>query len=131
MFFPRVFENSKAVLQVDQTIKLSGKIQFKDGNPQIIAESAEKLEIVEETVEQVAPEQEYLGLIIPDDKTDKVNEILDIASSYPGDVILIIAMNGKKYDAHCSVRRCDAFVAELKNYLSSDQIIFFKKSSKK
>ncbi|MBQ8197523.1 MAG: DNA polymerase III subunit alpha [Clostridia bacterium] len=131
IFFPRVFESCKAVLQSDQTIKLTGKIQIKDGTPQIIAESAEKLEIVEETVAKVPPEQEYLGLIIPDDKTDNVNDILDIASSYPGDIMLIIAMNGKKYDAHLSVRRCDAFIAELKTYLSEEQIIFFKKTSKK
>ena len=131
IFFPRVFENSRGVLQPDQTIILKGKIQIKDGTPQIIAEGAEKLEIKEETIEQPSPEQEYLGLIIPDDKCDKVNDILDIATSYPGDVILIIAMNGKKYDAHCSVRRCDAFISELKTYLTDEQIVFFKKSCKK
>ena len=53
--------------------------------------------------------------------------ILDIAENYPGNIPVIVAMNGKKYDARCSVRKCEALLAELKALISEKDIIFFKK----
>ncbi len=129
IFFPKVFEQAKAALEVEQIIKLKGKIQIKDGIPQIIADGAEKLLIGdEEEVVATSVEQEYLGLKIPDQLTDSLNDILDIAKSYPGNIMVIVSMNGKKYNANCSVRRCEGLIAELKNFLNDDQIIFFKKN---
>ncbi len=128
ILFPRVFENARNVIEMEQIVKLSGKLQIKEGVPQIIADGVEKLEVKEQNV--TAQEgQEYLGLIIPDDKAEKVNDILDICMSYPGDIAVIVALQGKKYNAHCSVRNCEGLIAELKNYLDDKQMIFFRKKS--
>ena len=103
-------------------------MQIKDGKPVILADGITKLEIKEqESVSAPPAEQEYLGLLIPDDKTDKLNDILDIAESYPGDIPVIVAMNGKKYDAHMSVRRCEGLISELTENVGKDSVIFFKK----
>ncbi len=123
--FPKVFENARTVIAAEEIVRVSGKIQIKDGVPQIIADGITKLEVNE--AKRVSSEREYLGLIIPDDKTDRLDDILDIASSYPGEISVIVAMNGKKYDAHLSVRRCEGLISELKNHLKEEEIIFFKK----
>jgi DNA polymerase-3 subunit alpha len=41
--FPKVFEKARDVLKPEQVVKLSGKLQIKDGVPQVIAESIDKL----------------------------------------------------------------------------------------
>ncbi|MBR2448733.1 MAG: DNA polymerase III subunit alpha [Clostridia bacterium] len=127
IIFPKVFDKSRDLLKEEEVVRLTGKLQVKDGVPQLIAESVDKLEIKEDAL--VSHEQEFMGLIIPDDKTDKLDDILDILSSYEGEIPVIIAMKGKKYNAHCAVRRCEGLKSELKNYVSDEDIIFFKKKS--
>ncbi len=123
--FPKVYEKSRDVLKEEQTVRISGKLQLKDGTPQIVADSVDKLEVVEN--EQPKIEQEYMGVIIPDDKADNLNDVLDILSSYEGNIPVIIALKGKKYSANCAVRRCEGLISELKNYVKEQDIIFFKK----
>ena len=125
--FPKVFDKSRDLLKEEEVVKVSGKLQVKEGVPQIIAENIDKLEIKQDA--PVSNEQEFMGLIISEQNEDKLNDILDILSSYVGDIPVIIAMKGKKYNAHCSVRRCEALKTELKNYVAEDEIIFFKKKS--
>ena len=125
--FPKVFDKSRDLLKEEEVVKVSGKLQVKEGVPQIIAENIDKLEIKQDA--PVSNEQEFMGLIISEQNEDKLNDILDILSSYIGDIPVIIAMKGKKYNAHCSVRRCEALKTELKNYVAEDEIIFFKKKS--
>ncbi len=123
--FPKVYDKARDVLNEESVVKITGKLQLKDGTPQIIAEQITALEIKED--EQPAAEQEFMGVIIPDDKKDKLDDILDVLSSYEGNIPVIIAMGGKKYNAHCSVRRCEGLMSELKNYIADSDIIFFKK----
>ena len=70
-----------------------------------------------------------MGIIIPDGKENILNDVLDILSSYEGSIPVIIAMSGKKYNAHVSIRRCEGLMSELKNYVAEQDIIFFKKKS--
>ncbi len=126
IFFPKIFERNRDLLKEEEVVKIAGKLQIKDGLPQIIADGVEKLEIKEDAPTEKS-EREFMGLIIPDDKTDKLNDILDILSSYEGEIPVIIAMKGKKYNAHCSIRKCDGLKIELKNYLDENDIIFFRK----
>lgn len=123
--FPKIYENSREAINAEEIVRVSGRIQIKDGRPQIIAEAISRLEVKEEPKKQEA--QEYLGLIIRDEISSKLNDILDIAESYPGNIPVIVAMNGKKYDAHAAVRHCEGLVSELKGYLTDEEIIFFKK----
>ena len=127
--FPKIFERARDCLKTEETVKITGKLQIKDGNPQIIADNIEKLEIKEDQPEEAPLEQENLGLIVSDAIKDKLNDILDVLSSYEGNIPVIIAMEGKKYNSHCAVRRCEGLMAELKNYLSDSDIIFFKRKS--
>ena len=126
--FPKVYEAARDVLKPEQTIKVSGRLQLKDGNPQIVADAVTALEVEEENTE-AKPEQEYMGIIIPDDKADKLDDILDVLSSYEGGIPVIVAMKGKKYNANCAVRRCEGLISELKNYVGEKDIIFFRKKS--
>ncbi len=123
--FPKVYEKSVDSLQVEQIVKISGKVQVKEGEAQIIAETVEKLEIKES--QEIKHDQEYMGIIIPDERADDLNNILDILTSYPGDIPVIIALKGKKYSANCAVRRAEGLMSELGNYVSANDIIFFKK----
>jgi len=123
--FPKVFEKARDLLKEEEVVKISGKLQVKDGTPQIIAESIEKLEIKQD--QPTSNEQEFMGLIVSKQNESKLDDILDILSSYEGDIPVIIAMQGKKYNSHCSVRRCEALKTELKNYVKEEDIIFFKK----
>jgi hypothetical protein len=78
---------------------------------------------------KVEVEQEYMGVVIPEGKEDKLDDILDILSSYEGDIPVIIAMKGKKYNANCAIRKCAGLLGELKEFLKDQDIIFFKKKS--
>jgi DNA polymerase-3 subunit alpha len=123
--FPKVYENAKSVLNNEEVVKVSGKIQIKDGIPQIIADNVEKIEINKD--QEIDLSKEYLGLIFTKNDKQKIDVVLDVCENYPGDIDVIVAIEGKKYSANLSVRKCEGFVSELKNYLSSDEIIFFKK----
>ena len=127
ILFPKVFDKARNCLKEEEIVRVSGKTQIKDGVPQIIADDVEKLEV--KAVETVKADQEFMGLILPEQMNDKLDDILDILSSYPGEIPVIIAMNGKKYNSHCSIRKCEGLTSELKNYVSEKDIIFFKKKS--
>lgn len=125
--FPKVYEKCRDDLKLEQIVKVSGKIQVKDGIPQILAENVEQLEVKEEV--HVEIEKEYMGIIIPDDKEGCLDDILDVLTSYVGDIPVILALKGKKYSANCGVRKCEGLLSELKNYVSDKDIIFFRKKS--
>ncbi|MBO7345072.1 MAG: DNA polymerase III subunit alpha [Clostridia bacterium] len=125
ILFPKVFEKSRDVVKEETVVKVSGKLQVKDGNPQIIADNIDLFEINEDVKENI--EQEYMGIIIPDGKENCLDDIRDVLEGYPGNIPVIIAMNGKKYNAKCSIRKCDGLLGELKNFVSAQDVIFFKK----
>ena len=125
--FPKIFDKFRDLLKEENVVRITGRLQIKEGVPQIIADGIYELEIKEE--QNVNPEQEYMGLIIPESATGKLDDVLDILSSYEGNIPVIIAMNGKKYNANCAVRKCEGLLSELKGYLKDDEIIFFKKKS--
>lgn len=126
--FPRVFAEAKDFAVLDELVEISGKLQIKGNQVSVIVERISP--IVEEGAdakEEVAPETEFLGIILPTYDKSRLDAVLDVAENYPGNIPVIIAMEGKKYNAHCSVRKCEALLAELKTYVKEDNIIFFKK----
>ena len=123
--FPKVFDKARDLLKEENIVRVTGKLQIKEGVPQIIADGVYELEVKEEAPADV--EQEYMGVVIPAGKEDNLNDILDILSSYEGNIPVIIAMNGKKYNANCAIRKCTGLISELKSYLKEEDIIFFKK----
>ncbi|MBO5714106.1 MAG: DNA polymerase III subunit alpha, partial [Clostridia bacterium] len=124
--FPKIYDRVRDVLGSEDVVKITGKLQTKEGVVQIIADNIEKLEIKQQ--EQVETAKEFLGLILPDDNKQTLDTVLDVCESYPGDIAVIVAINGKKYNANIGVRKCEGLLSELKNCLAEDQIIFFKKN---
>ncbi len=127
IIFPKVYDKCRANLIEEEVVKISGKIQIKDGTPQIIADNVEKLEIVEIQENNSSNEKEYLGLIISEKNKNNVDAILSILTNYPGDISVIIALNNQKYSANVGVRHCEGLISELKGYLKDQEILFFKK----
>jgi DNA polymerase-3 subunit alpha len=125
--FPKVFDKARDLLKEENIVRVTGRLQVKEGVPQIIADGVYELEVKEEV--KVEVEQEYMGVVIPEGKEDKLDDILDILSSYEGDIPVIIAMKGKKYNANCAIRKCAGLLGELKEFLKDQDIIFFKKKS--
>ncbi len=125
ILFPKVYEKTRDIVKEEQVVRLSGKIQIKEGVPQIIADGISKLEIKEEIKPQKG--QEYMGIILSDENKDRVNDVLDILESYEGDIPVILAMNGKKYNSKMMIRRSEGLLSELKQIVNEQDIIFFKK----
>jgi DNA polymerase-3 subunit alpha len=126
--FPKVFDKARSYLNEEQIVKVIGKLQIKDNIPQIIAEDVTEMDVKEEVVEHLEiVNQEFMGLIIPNGDQKILDSVLDICQSYPGDISVIVALNGKKYNAHLGVRKVEGLLAELKEYLKDDEIIFFRK----
>lgn len=125
VFFPKNYERAKEDLTDENIVKISGKLQVKDNKVQILADRVEKIEI--SASGQIEVETEYLGLIIRKENEDRLDEILDILESYPGDVKVIISKDGKKFSVSTCVRHVDGLKAELEGILKPSEIIFFKK----
>ena len=123
IIFPKNYDKAKELLEEEKIVKVSGKIQIKDNIPQIIADGVFNMEVKEEVQEPVG--QEYMGIILQDSSV--LNGVLDVLESYPGDIPVIIAMDGKKYNSKCAIRRCEGIMSELKGYVQEKDIIFFRK----
>lgn len=124
--FPRTYAEVKDFIVADELVEVTGRLHVKGNDVSVNVEKISKIEVGGEKKEELSPETEYLGLILPD-KKEILDDVLDIAENYPGNIPVIVAMNGKKYNARCSVRKCEALLAELKALISEKDIIFFKK----
>ena len=125
IIFPKIYDKCRAVLIDEQIVSVSGRLQTKDNVVQIIADDVLPLNVEEET--KTVEGKEYLGIIIPDDKTEMVDSILDVCENYVGEIPVIIAMEGKKFNSHVSIRHCDGLITELTEYVPKENLIFFKK----
>ena len=123
--FPKVFDKARDLLKEEQVVKVSGKLQIKDGVPQVLADGVFKLEIKEEPTEK--KEQEYLGIILSDENKKYLEDVRDVLESYEGNIPVIIAMDGKKYNSGHCIRRCEGLLSELERFVCEKDIIFFKK----
>ena len=124
--FPKIFDKARTIIKDEQIVRVSGRLQVKDSVPQIIADDLTELEVKED---QASPEQEYMGIVIPDDLT-LWEKVADVLESYPGDIPVILAMGEKKYNPHISIRRCEGLLSELKGFVAEEDIIFFKRKQK-
>ncbi|MBQ7339242.1 MAG: DNA polymerase III subunit alpha [Clostridia bacterium] len=122
--FPKVYDKTRTVINKEEIVKVSGKIQIKDNVVQIIADNLEKIQVKETPV---AVDKECLGLIVDKVIEDKVDEILDLLTDYPGDIAVILAIGNKKYNTHCSIRWCEGLKSELLQYFNEKDMIFFRK----
>lgn len=129
IIFPKIYDKVRGILNKEEIVMVSGKIQIKDDVAQIIADNMEKIEVVEKDVSEkkVNPTQEYLGLIVDKVIEDKVDDIVNLFANYPGDIIVILAIGGKKFKSPYSIRWCEALRTELLQYFNEKDMIFFTK----
>ncbi len=124
--FPKVFDRVRAILKEEEIVKITGKLQYKDGTFQIAVEDLVKME----TVEDKEPEKkEFLGIILEEENDLLVDKIMDVIESYPGDVKVILAIKGKKFAINLGTRRCDGLISELSALVGREKIVFFEKKS--
>lgn len=124
--FSRTYEQYKNIAKEDEVVEIGGRLHIKDNR---VSVNLDDLKLIKtEVAEKKEPvDQEYLGLIIPDKTLRYLDNILDVLTCYEGDIPVFISKEGKKFDAKCSVRKCDGLLSELSIYLDESDIVFFKK----
>jgi len=129
VFFPKKYEKYKEFLINEQIIKIYGKIQLREGSaPSVLVDKAEMLdETKHDSAETVKTEQEYLGVILNEETAEQKEDILDILTSYPGDINVMFKIGGKNYKASSKVRRCKGLISELLSVVNESDIKFFKR----
>ena len=125
--FSRIYEEVKTFAVEDEIVEIHGRIHIKDNKVSINVEKIEKMQTSEPEVTE-EKQQEYMGIILPTSISDKADDVLDVLMSYPGDIPVIMAIDGKKYSTGCSIRKCEGLLSELRVYVTDKEIIFFKKS---
>ncbi len=124
--FPKTYLEVRDVAVMDELVEVEGKLHIKGNEVSVNVEKFYKMDIGPNK-KSFAPDQEYMGVIMPNGKEGKLDDVLDILTSYSGDIPVIVAMDGKKYDAKCSIRRCEGLMFELKRIVGENGIVFFKK----
>ena len=85
--------------------------------------SVNEIEPAEE--KQQKQTRDYLGIILHDDTKSFKNELIDILSTYPGDIIVCFKIDGKNYKMSQTVRNCKGLVNELLSIIDEKDIKFF------
>ena len=126
VFFPKTYEKYKDSLTVEQVVKIRGKLQLKDEKASIIADSISSVNETEPTAkEEVKQKKNYLGIILRDETKSFKNELIDILSTYPGDITVCFKIDGKNYRMSQTVRNCKGLVNELLSIVDEQDIKFF------
>ena len=124
--FPKTLSEAREWIVDDELVEISGRIHIKDNAATVNVDKISKME-VKKTDTALSGEKEFLALVMDEQDDKKLDRIFDILASYSGDIPVYMAIGGKKYDAHCSVRRCEGLNLELRGELSENNIVFFKK----
>ena len=126
--FPKTLSEAREYIVDDELVEISGRVHIKDNVATVNADKIVKMEVKKEDLKP-DKEQEYLALIFDEHDRAKIERVFDILSCYPGDIPVYMAIAGKKYDAHFSVRRAQGLLLELHGELTDDNIVFFKKKT--
>ena len=126
VFFPKTFEKFKDKLTPEQVVKIRGRLQLKDERASVIADSVTSVNESEPAEENRQKRtRDYLGIILHDDTKSFKNELIDILSTYPGDIIVCFKIDGKTYKMSQTVRNCKGLVNELLSIIDEKDIKFF------
>ncbi|MBQ7643253.1 MAG: DNA polymerase III subunit alpha [Clostridia bacterium] len=127
VFFPKKYEKYKHLLGVEQLIKIRGKLQLREGDkPSVLVDSAEGVSENREEPTEQKEQNEFLGIVMTEETKKYKDELLDILTSYPGDITVYFKIDGKNYKASEKVRRCRGLENELMSIVDEKDIKFFK-----
>lgn len=138
VLFPKTYEKFSKNIEPESVVKISGRLQIRDGRePSIIVDKLLKHGEEDTDTENgggykrqqqkpvlEAKKQQFLGLNV---QKDDVQEILEILEAYPGEVTVIIKTDGKKYLVSQKIRNCRGLINELQSILDIKDIVFFEK----
>lgn len=124
--FPKTLSDAREFIVDDELVEITGRIHIKDNVATINADKILKMDIKKAEIKDDKG-KEFLALIIDEKDDAKIDRIFDILSCYPGDIPVYMAICGKKYDAHISVRQAQGLTLELMNEIPENNIIFFRK----
>ena len=130
VFFPKTHEKYKDILKPEQVVKIRGKLQLKDDRPSIIVDKCEAINEAETTSASAVqatdkPKREFLGIILSDETKQYKDELIDVLSTYPGDIVVCFKIDGKNYKMSQTVRNCRGLINELLSIVDEDDIKFF------
>ena len=130
VLFPKAYERYKNNIKEEEILKVKGIIKYERGSePKVLVDSIEMFENPEERqIEMDIPkERDWLLINLPKEKEKHLGDLTDALASYPGDVTVVIKIDGKNKKLSSGVRRCNALESELLTYISEDEYTFFRK----
>ena len=130
VFFPKTHERYKDILKPEQVVKIRGKLQLKDDRPSIIVDRCEAVNEVETTTAEASQptekaKREFLGIILRDETKQYKDELIDVLSTYPGNIVVCFKIDGKNYKMSQTVRNCRGLINELLSIVDEEDIKFF------
>jgi len=124
--FPKVYDRINQQLEVDSVVIINGRLQLRDGRPPSISVENITSLIEREPVIIEKKKQQYMGLIIPPEKEDDLEELYDILSFYPGEVKVVVKIQGKNKTLKYTVRNCRGLLSEICSIIPEENIKFFE-----
>lgn len=124
VMFSGVYEKYRNEIENDAIVKISGKLQIKEGRePSIRIDKISQHN--ENKVEEVKEDKsKYLVLIT--DNLDTNDDLFDILTGYPGDVLVYMIKGGKKFKLNYKIRYCKGLVSELASILDDSEIKYIE-----
>ncbi|MBQ7374136.1 MAG: DNA polymerase III subunit alpha, partial [Clostridia bacterium] len=128
VFFPKSHERYKDLLVNEKTVKIRGRLQLKEDRVSVVADYCEEVtETPTETAEKPKAETvDCLGIVLNDDTKKDKDELIDVLSTYPGDIVVFFKIDGKNYRMTQTVRNCRGLINELLSIVDEEDIKFFK-----
>lgn len=130
VLFPKTLERCKDLVVAENTVKIFGKLQLKEGRaPSVMIERMFPFEENASSASEenkAAVKRKYLGIKLTGDES--VDEICEILAAYPGDAEVVLKTpEGKIFKASEKVRECNGIKIELSSVLDENNFIFYEK----
>ena len=124
VMFSNVYEKYRNEIESDAIVKISGKLQIKEGREPSIR--IDKFSQFNENKVEEKKEEKKQYLVLTTDSLDSNDDLYDILLGYPGEVLVYIIKGGKKFKLNYNVRYCRGLVSELESILDSSDIKFIE-----
>ena len=126
VMYNKTYEKYRNELEEDSIVIVSGRIRISDQHGVSISiDKCTPIKDKEVDYKEKAEEKKYY-LVIKVDELDNHDDLYDILSSYPGDVLVYIIKEGKKYKLNYKIRYCKGLTSELLSILNEEDISYIE-----
>ena len=129
LVFPKMLKKNPLIWQPDNVVTVSGRMNTKDGNPKILADKVEKIDLQQSFIDKNKFDQQNcsLNLIISQDTTkDTLAVIKNILESSSGESQVILKIitgdNFKEVKIPCKVKIDDELIKKLSQIIDLENI---------